>query len=456
MKRIVCILILLAPCCFAGVPSEINYQGRLTDSGGNAVTGDVSMAVRIYDSAENGNELYSEDIGTVTLDVNGIYSFQFGSTGQSVANENEPALTGALQDASSHWLELSLNGIAQSPREKILTVPFSLHAGYADEAGTATGDLREEIDALTGPTPSGNIILSATYPNSELEAQGYSILELIPGQRWIFTGITPRSGNYGSSYLNFSGKMWCIGYSSIYSSSDGAAWSYSGNSPNMGLYNRSVATFDGKMWVMGGKDASYYYNQVWCSGNGTQWTQATANADWAGRHNAAAVEFQNKLWLMGGEKGSSKFKDVWWTTNGTNWTQATASANWLAGSVVAFEFQDKLWVIDTYSTVWWSTNGITWNSAGRIPFYHYLFGNDNSACVVDDQIYFINGDTDLICTSSNGSDWEIAGVSYWSKDKSLLLSFENLLWVLSDAEYSTIARSDTIKQDNGLYYYRKD
>ena len=58
------------------VPSDINYQGRLTDANGDAVTGDVTMSVKMYDAQSGGNEIYSEDIGTVTLDENGVYSFR--------------------------------------------------------------------------------------------------------------------------------------------------------------------------------------------------------------------------------------------------------------------------------------------------------------------------------------------------------------------------------------------
>ena len=193
------------------VPSEINYQGRLTDANGDAVTGDVTMSLKMFDAATGGNEIYSEDIGTVTLDSNGIYSFEFGAGGQSVVSTSEsiattdgsnqvfnatlenlpvdgsvsisdgtytwsqangssssteftasvtpssgavsaiylgssPAsyvditasynyadatLSGALSSHNSHWLELSVDGTAQSPRERVLSVPFAQVAGSA-------------------------------------------------------------------------------------------------------------------------------------------------------------------------------------------------------------------------------------------------------------------------------------------------------------------------------------
>jgi hypothetical protein len=65
------------------VPSLINYQGRLTDANGTAVTGNKNFSINIFDAATGGNLLYSETIGAVTLDSNGVYSFQFGSAGTS-------------------------------------------------------------------------------------------------------------------------------------------------------------------------------------------------------------------------------------------------------------------------------------------------------------------------------------------------------------------------------------
>ena len=65
------------------VPSLINYQGRLTDANGAAVTGSKNFSINIFDAATGGNQLYSETIGAVTLDANGVYSFQFGSAGTS-------------------------------------------------------------------------------------------------------------------------------------------------------------------------------------------------------------------------------------------------------------------------------------------------------------------------------------------------------------------------------------
>ena len=86
-------LLLVLATSLSAVPSDINYQGRLSDANGDAVTGDVSMSVKMYDAQSGGNEIYSEDIGTVTLDENGVYSFQFGASGNSTVTKTETIVT---------------------------------------------------------------------------------------------------------------------------------------------------------------------------------------------------------------------------------------------------------------------------------------------------------------------------------------------------------------------------
>jgi hypothetical protein len=73
----------LAGAAFAQVPSLINYQGRLTDANGDPVTGSKNFSISIFDSATGGTLLYTETIGAVTLDDNGVYGFQFGANGTS-------------------------------------------------------------------------------------------------------------------------------------------------------------------------------------------------------------------------------------------------------------------------------------------------------------------------------------------------------------------------------------
>ena len=206
MKNITLLSVLLASIGIAhAVPTAINYQGRLTDGDGNPASGSKLFSLSLYDSATAGNELYTETIGSIAVDDNGIYNFQFGANGTSTmaADEviattdgssqvfnatlselpvdgsvsiadgiytwsqaggfsapseftgsvtvgtgaisaiylsgapssgtditasydySESGVSGALRTGSAHWIELSVDGDTQSPRERVLSVPFA-------------------------------------------------------------------------------------------------------------------------------------------------------------------------------------------------------------------------------------------------------------------------------------------------------------------------------------------
>ncbi len=95
MNRLLSSLLTLAACgsVCAEIPGLIDYQGRLTDATGAPLTGAKNFAVAIYDVETAGSLLYSETIGPVTLDANGVYSFQFGSAGTSVSQGTETIAT---------------------------------------------------------------------------------------------------------------------------------------------------------------------------------------------------------------------------------------------------------------------------------------------------------------------------------------------------------------------------
>ena len=113
-------------------PSEINYQGVLTDQQGNPVNGVRAMQIKLYDAPTGGNMTYQETIGNVTV-ADGIYSFKFGASGNGVAS----ALNG------SDHLALVVDSVEQPTRTKILAVPYALKA-------KESADVQELRELLTG------------------------------------------------------------------------------------------------------------------------------------------------------------------------------------------------------------------------------------------------------------------------------------------------------------------
>lgn len=128
-------MLLLAPVLTAAVPPTINYQGRLTDTAGIPHAGLRAMSVKVYTAPTAGTLLYSETIGLVPVDANGIYGFQFGANG----NGSPANIAGTLGGPNEHWLELTVDGVVQQPRQKLLSVPFALMAkGLADGSITSS------------------------------------------------------------------------------------------------------------------------------------------------------------------------------------------------------------------------------------------------------------------------------------------------------------------------------
>ena len=158
----------------AQVPSLINYQGRLTDAQGQPVSGNRTMAVRIYDAASAGNMTYEQSIGTVAVG-NGTYSFQFGAGGNGIVS----ALSG--QD----YLALTVNGTEESTRTRLLAVPFALKAKESADAQALAATV-----ALLG---SGVSSLETQASSIALELDGF-------GQNLTAfdTQISSTSGNLSS------------------------------------------------------------------------------------------------------------------------------------------------------------------------------------------------------------------------------------------------------------------
>lgn len=157
-------LLATAPIVPAAVPSTINYQGRLTNAAGVPQAGTRSMSLKIYDAATAataGTQLYTETIGEVTVDANGVYSFQFGAAG----------ISEALAVGAEHWLELTVDGVAQSLRQKLLAVPFAMKSADNQELMIL---FQTKIDSVI---PPGTVIAYAgdSVPSGWLKCDGTAI-----------------------------------------------------------------------------------------------------------------------------------------------------------------------------------------------------------------------------------------------------------------------------------------
>jgi sugar lactone lactonase YvrE len=134
---VIAAFIVLVKITQGAVPDQINYQGRLTDAGGNATTGNFTMSVRLYDAPTGGNIIYQETIGSVAV-TKGVYNFQFGAGGNGITS----VLTG--QD----YLSVTIDGTEQSGRTKLLTVPYSMKSADSQQVATDLVELKNSLIRL--------------------------------------------------------------------------------------------------------------------------------------------------------------------------------------------------------------------------------------------------------------------------------------------------------------------
>ena len=150
----------------AQVPSLINYQGRLTNANGDPVTGSKNFAISIYDAVTGGTLLYTETIGAVTLDDNGVYSFQFGGSGTSNTLVTE---TVATTDGTATTFQKVLDNssvVANSVSVSDGIYTWSQTAGSSNEddfGGVYNTSLRRVTANYYNGAPATGRTITATY-----------------------------------------------------------------------------------------------------------------------------------------------------------------------------------------------------------------------------------------------------------------------------------------------------
>lgn len=115
-------MFVLATAMGGASPTTINYQGRLTGTGGGAVTTQISVVFTFWDAVTGGNQLGTfADTDQVTPDLNGIFTTEIG---------DDPLLPipESLFAGSNVWLNVAINGENLAPRKRFSAVGYALNS----------------------------------------------------------------------------------------------------------------------------------------------------------------------------------------------------------------------------------------------------------------------------------------------------------------------------------------
>jgi hypothetical protein len=135
----------------AEIPAIVSFQGRLTDTAGNLLSGSYNVTVRLYDAQSGGNLLWQETQNGVAV-VNGIHNIYLGSV---------TPLT-SLDFRNAYWISIELNGGGEmTPRRQVTTAPYAMRAKYADTVTNPAG-LDTTFVNVTGDTMTGALVVAGS------------------------------------------------------------------------------------------------------------------------------------------------------------------------------------------------------------------------------------------------------------------------------------------------------
>ncbi len=126
------------------VPQLINYQGMLTDEGGNPVNGIRDMVFELYTSPTGGTPFWSEVQYSVPV-TNGIFNVMLG---RNIPITNMP-------DGPYVFLQVTVGSTTITPRIQIGTVPYAFcasKAGNADNLGNRAASEYIYVDSVVTGT----------------------------------------------------------------------------------------------------------------------------------------------------------------------------------------------------------------------------------------------------------------------------------------------------------------
>ncbi|HAT71422.1 MAG TPA: hypothetical protein DCS63_01225, partial [Elusimicrobia bacterium] len=129
----------------AGAPLKVNFQGRLEESG-EPVEGQRSFVFKIYNAASGGALVWTSQTENASV-AGGVFSVVL-ETGNPV-NLSTSVFTGA------RYIEVSVGGVALSPRQEMLSVPYAL------TAQALSSDARVSPASLDAGPLGANVMVSS-------------------------------------------------------------------------------------------------------------------------------------------------------------------------------------------------------------------------------------------------------------------------------------------------------
>ncbi len=323
--------------------------------------------------------------------------------------------------------------------------------------------------ATATPTPAASLWVEATS-EAPFRPRSYHGSVFFNNELWVIGGQSPSTFTAASIFYTTNE------FSDVWASPNGVNWSLTNvGAPFGGRDSFGALVYNNEIWVIGGRayDNFYhngqaapyaYFNDVWSSPDGVNWTQMTASAAFSGRSNLGAVVFPDPnnsniltMWVIGGispqydsqgvYQGTQYLNDVWSSTDGINWNLRTSNGPSYANFGYDV-FNNAIWLFGGDQEAW-SSDGVNWNTATN----NAAFG-DLWAVVYNNNMWLLGGLpnggglSSSVWFSNNGSAWNLQTSSPGFTPRAGLTSVSgnNRIWV--------IGGQDNTGVKNDVWYYQ--
>jgi hypothetical protein len=140
------------------IPHLINYQGMLTDNGGNPLNGSYDLTFSIYSVSTGGTNIWTESHSGIVVE-DGLFSIMLGS---------DTPIPSSVFEGAERYLGIKVGADPElTPRTRLTSVGYA----YLAEKAVSDGDWTISGDNIYS-TLSGNVGIGAVPPTEKLDVAG--------------------------------------------------------------------------------------------------------------------------------------------------------------------------------------------------------------------------------------------------------------------------------------------
>jgi len=168
---LILVIVLMSKGIFAGVPTIINYQGRLTDTDGIPVDTAVSMTFSIYDDSLGTNDVWTEFHKTVNVS-SGLFNIILGSINPISGVFSSPDRYLGIKVGSDQEITPLTRITSVAYSHKSFSADTSGFSAFSDQANFAlNSDMVDGIEAVDLEESEEIVNAVASYSDSLFMSQ---------------------------------------------------------------------------------------------------------------------------------------------------------------------------------------------------------------------------------------------------------------------------------------------